>query len=452
MELNTYPVLKKEMSISKVITGEEMDILVYNTKKGTKAYLNDATYEFAKRCRGIMTLEEILYELSEISGESFEKIQKDLQMLITKIEPHDILLFLPSPLSPPRAEPCEVHLYSRIENISLEITRKCNLQCKHCYSDSGVQRKNELTFEEIKKLIDQLAHIGVLNILLTGGEPLLHPRLFEIIEYIVSKPMSCTLFTNGTLITKAVAQKLKRYGVLSVVTSIDGATPATHDTFRGVPNSFEKTVQGIHLLRETGIPVRGNISIHKGNCSEVVDIVELFKASTVEDYRISPTSFSGRPEKCDICITPKEYRAVLKKLKQYESEHGKIKREYSYPQSTNCGIGTSSLAIRSNGNVVPCPGFPDEVLLGNIREDSLGEIWNNSEFLIKGRHITVFESDMCKKCTHANVCRGGCLARIYARTGIFMCGDIYECAYFTVYDDYTSVKAGKQFTPSVKIQ
>lgn len=454
MELDRYPVLPKEFSLSKVTTKNEEDIILYNTATGAKAYPHSGAFQFEKRCRGNKTLREIISELSCMSGEPFEKIQKDLTPLVKKMVDNEMLIFLSSPLNPPRPEPAEVSLYSRIENVSLEITRKCNLRCKHCYSNSGIKRENELTFEEIKELIDDLAATGVLNITLTGGEPLLHPDIFDILQYIRSKPLSCIILTNGTLITKEVVTCLKNMGVLGVAISIDGATAETNDSFRGVPKSFERAVHAIKMLQAAGIPIRCNISIHKGNLHEFSGILNLLDQLHITGYRLRPISYSGRAEESDIFVIPEDFVNVLKKLRQYEIDHGEeVQRKHTHdPRIRNCGIGLGTIAITSNGNVVPCPPFPEDVSQDNIRETPIAEIWNNSPFLNKVRRISAFENDTCKTCDHVTVCKGGCIADVYARTGKLDCGDVFDCSYFQVYHDYIPVEVGKQSTLSVEIR
>ena len=454
MKLDKYPVLQKEFSLSKVITEDEEDIILYNTATGVKAYPHSGAYQFQKRCRGNKTLREIILELSCISGEPFEKIQKDLSPLVKKMADNRMLIFLSTPLNAPRPEPAEVSLYSRIENVSLEITRKCNLRCKHCYSNSGIKRENELTFKEIKELIDDLAAAAVLNITLTGGEPLLHPHIFDVISYIRSSHLSCIILSNGTLITNEVVNRLKDIGILGVAISIDGATDETNDSFRGVPKSFEKVVHAIKMLQAAGIPVRGNISIHKENLHEFSGILNLLEQLHITNYRVRPISYSGRSEESDIFIAPEDFVEVLKKLRQYEIDHGEeVQRKHNHdPRIKNCGIGLGSIAITSNGNVVPCPPFPDNVSLDNIRETPIAEIWNNSPFLNSVRRISASENDECKTCAHVTVCKGGCIADVFARTGKLDCGDVFDCAYFQVYHDYIPVEIGKQSILSVEIR
>ena len=452
MKLKMYPVLSKEFSLSKVITEEGDNTVIYNTTTKAKAHPNSATYEFAKRCRGDKPLHEIIADLSRMSGEKPEEIRKSLQGLIKTMEDNNMLSFMSAPLHPPRFQPGEPELFRRITSIIFEITNRCNLRCKHCYNDSGAKRNNELTFEEIRDLIDNFADIGVLNIVLSGGEPLMYPHFLDIVEQIRSKPMSCIVFTNGTLITKKIVQKFKELGILSVATSIDGATPETNDSFRGVPGSFEKTVKAIEMLKEAEIPVRVNISLHKGNLNEFSGVLAFLKKWEITDYSISPISYTGRAKELDSVITPEEYKKVVEQLKEYETAE-KIKNEFPYiPQLTNCGAGRNSLTIRSNGSVVPCPPFPDEASLGSIREDSISNIWNNSEFLDKIRRVNISENKMCRECTHIKVCQGGCMANNYRNTGDLGRGDPYECAYFEVYNDYTLVEVKGQRQLSVEIR
>lgn len=451
MDVKAYPVLSKEFSLSKVYTEKGEDMVIYNTTTKVRARPNAATYEFAKRCRGDKSLKEIIVELSRTSGELPEKILKDLSTVVQKMVKNNMITFVPSPLQPPRPEPGEVTLFKRLTNIILEVTNKCNLRCKHCYNDSGVKRENELTIEDMKKLIDYLADIGVLNIVFSGGEPLLHPDFLDLVEYARSKPLSCIIFTNGTLLTEEIVQQFKTLSILSVATSIDGATPETNDSFRGVPKSFEKTVKSIKMLKKAEIPVRVNVCLHKGILGEIARMLALLKEWGITDYSIWPVSYTGRPEDTDFVITPEEYKTVVKQIKEYECAEG-IKNEFPYnPHLVNCGVGRNSLTVRSDGTVVLCPPFPDSTSLGTI-QDSLIDIWNNAPLLKKVQHINAAESDMCKGCNHIKVCQGGCMGNYYRITGELGCGDLYECAYFDVYNDYTPVAITRQSRLSIEIR
>jgi radical SAM protein with 4Fe4S-binding SPASM domain len=446
-KLTLYPVLAKEFSISNVITEKGDNMLIYNTKTKVKARPNKATYEFVKQCRGDKSLKEIIAALARMSGESVEKIQETLLPLVKKMEENTMLFLAPSPV-PVRPGPCEVNLSKRLQGVSLEITRKCNLQCIHCYSDSGKKREKELTTKELYDLIDEFAQLGVLNILVTGGEPLLHPDVFDIIAYIRSKPMSVMLFTNGTMVTEEVVTRVKELGVLSVTVSLDGATAKTHDTFRG-GKSFDAVVEAVNLLKKAEIPVRVNVSLHKGILGEIVLLLDLFKKWGITEYFLGPITYTGRPTESGNVITPEEYKTVLEQVKEYEKTVGipTKKRLPYFPELITCGIGMGNLTVRSNGVIAPCITFPDDISLGNVRTDSLADIWNDSPLLNKLRCMSALENDTCKTCAHIRVCGGGCIANNYRRTGELGSGDPYECAYFEVHTTYTPVEIDEQYLP-----
>jgi radical SAM protein with 4Fe4S-binding SPASM domain len=263
--------------------------------------------------------------------------------------------------------------------------------------------------------------------------------------------MSCIIFTNGTLVTEDVVKKFKELSLSSVAISIDGATPETNDSFRGIPGSFEKTAKAIEMLKKAGIPIRINVCLHKGIIDEFGDLLDLLGKWEISDYGIGPVSYTGRSQEPDFIITLEEYKKVLKQLKEYESSRG-AKNELRYVQERiNCGAGLNSLTVRSNGIITLCSPFPDEISLGNIRKDSISEIWDNSELLNKIRCTNVSENEMCRGCRHIKVCQGGCMAHNYRRTGELGCGDPYECAFFEVYNDYTAVEFKRKSHLSVEI-
>ncbi len=164
------------------------------------------------------------------------------------------------------------------------ITRKCNLQCVHCYNDSGPDKTcNEISTEHAKAVIDDLAGFGVPSILFSGGEPLMRYDLFELIEYAVGKGLRTVISTNGTLIAEDKAQEIKRLGVSYVGISLDGIGPI-NDKFRGVSGAFERAVKGIRNCQNAGVRVGLRLTLTKRN---VQDIEGLFGSSR-------PRASSGR--------------------------------------------------------------------------------------------------------------------------------------------------------------
>lgn len=455
MELNHYPTLKDHLSASEIVTPHGTDLLIYNTTTGEKKQCNEAVMDFLRLSTGTRTFEEIVRELSLKSGDQFEQIWPGLSKIATQMVNHQLLEASHSPLETSRKPPPSVRLVHRLVNVSFEVTRKCNLSCRHCYANAGERLKDELAVGEIKAFIDQLAAMGVLSITFSGGEPLLHPHLFELMEYARRKPLSVLLFTNGTLLTRKIVQTLKEIGVLNVSVSIDGPDAETHDLFRGVKGSFEKTIRGVKLLREAGIPVRCSMSITKINYKRVKEMLELVNDLQLSEVKMWFIAFSGRPDEKQIFISPEEFREVMKQNREYEKEaFGERKVEVQYRRTPeNCGIGMSSLGVKCNGVVVPCPNFGEDVSLGNIRNDSLPDIWNTSVLLNELRAMSVLKTERCKDCDYALLCKGGCLADVYGRTGAFSCHDEYKCiAVEVTKDTIIPVEVEDTFSRSLSVE
>src|SRR5512144_2392730 len=126
-----------------------------------------------------------------------------------------------------------------------DFTHKCNLACKHCYSNSGAGKEEELSTEQALRVVDQLADAGVTAVAFSGGEPLTRKDFFEVARYASERGLYVSLASNGTLLTKENVAKIKEAKVNYIDVSIDGATAKTHDDFRGVPGTFEKAIAGL---------------------------------------------------------------------------------------------------------------------------------------------------------------------------------------------------------------
>lgn len=435
--LHEYPMLEVHISASEIMSGEGSELLIYDTVTGARKRPNKAVFNFLRLATGCNSFEQIVKELSQQSGEPVEKIWPGLSVTAEKMVENGLLQIMDLPAENPRKPPPSVELVQRLENVSLEITKQCNLQCSHCYADAGAKLKDELTVEEAKALIDQLADIGVLSITFTGGEPLLHPHLFELMGYARKKPLSVVLFTNGTLLTPETVQKLKELNIYKVNISIDGPDAETHDAFRGVCGSFAKTIEGVKLLREAGINIHASTCLTRLNYKRVKDMLKLLKDSGVSDSKVWPPTFSGRSDEKDVFITPEEFKEGMKAMREFEiKESGNGKEEFRYCKHLeNCGVGWSAISIKCNGVVTPCPSFGEDFSLGNIKDESLRDIWNNSPFLNKLRTMSVFKTEECKECRFAAVCKGGCIADVYMRSGKFSCYDPYKCVAIKVTGD-----------------
>jgi len=174
------------------------------------------------------------------------------------------------PMAVPRASAASLRL------VFWETTKACNLTCKHC---RAVPRRSigptELTTKRALDLIDGIAQVAKPVMVLSGGEPLFRPDLYDIAEYGVQSGFRMALATNGTLITNKVAAQIADAGFARVAISLDSANPATHDTFRGLPGAHAQAVRGIFNLREHGVSVQINSTIAKHNVGEIDQILEM---------------------------------------------------------------------------------------------------------------------------------------------------------------------------------
>jgi MoaA/NifB/PqqE/SkfB family radical SAM enzyme len=177
------------------------------------------------------------------------------------------------------------------------VTRQCNLKCVHCYAHAKDEFfENELSFEEGKTLIDDLAGFGVPVLLFSGGEPLVRKDLPDLAAYAVEKGMRAVISTNGTLITKKMARTLKEIGLSYVGISLDGME-TINDRFRGVRGAFNKAMQGIRNSQEAGIKVGLRFTINKANVQEIPSIFDLLEEMDIPRVCFYHLVYAGRGSK-----------------------------------------------------------------------------------------------------------------------------------------------------------
>ena len=194
---------------------------------------------------------------------------------------------------------------------SLELTFRCNLRCVHCYlgdARHGSPEKEELSYPEICDLLDQIVDEGCLWLLLTGGEPLLRPDFRDIYSYAKRKGLLITLFTNGTLITREIADYLQQWRPFRVEISFYGRTKETYERVTGVPGSYERCMTSIELLLERGLPLRLKTMVMSLNKHEIWDIRK-YAAGLGVGFRFDPlinAGLDGSPKPTELRITPEE--------------------------------------------------------------------------------------------------------------------------------------------------
>ncbi len=321
-------------------------------------------------------------------------------------------------------------------------TNACNLDCRHCYQSADKPTPDELTTEEAKRAVDEMAKAGVGYIAFSGGEPLFRKDFFEIAEYVREQEMGLAVATNGTTLSKKNVSRLEDLDCLYFQISLDGKEE-THNKMRG-PNAYERTIEGIKNAVESNITVGIAMTVISENFDEVDDVINLTEeigADIFMHYNFIPT---GRGEDiAELDITPEQREELLMKLAS-ESRKRDINMLSTAPQYGRvaarggtlslthfdvasqkgmgeeiefladfvggCGCGRLYWALQPNGDLTPCVFFPKTI--GNIKKDSFLDIWQNSPTMESARNREKFIGN-CRNCDSRNIC-GGCRARAYS--------------------------------------
>lgn len=330
------------------------------------------------------------------------------------------------------------------------ITRRCNLKCLHCYSDSDYREyPGELNWDQCVSVVDDLAAYGVPAVLLSGGEPLIHPRFFELAGYARSKGLRLTLSTNGALIDASAACRIKELGFSYVGISLDGIG-ATHDFFRGRTGAFTKAVAAFRFCKAVGQKVglrltlsRHNIDdldgildfieredvdracfyhlVHSGRGHNLVDVTHEDSRSALDKIldRTSAWAATGRPREILTVDQPADGPYLYLRLKEQDAERAAAALELMKwngggLHSSGTGIGN----IDTQGNVHP-DQFWQSLTLGNVKERPFSEIWRDpgNETLAALRQRAGHLEGRCAQCRFLPVCGGGFRVRAVQVTG-----------------------------------
>lgn len=322
--------------------------------------------------------------------------------------------------------------------IAWEVTRSCNLACRHCRAEAHPEPyAGELSTDEAKSLIDSFQETGNPIIIFTGGEPMLRPDVYDLISHASQKGLTCAFAPNGTLIDENAAEKIKAAGVERCSISIDGADSAAHDAFRGIPGAFEASMNGIENLKKAGVPFQINTTVTKNNLPHFREIFNLCEQTGAVAWHIFLLVPMGRGAAlADQVISAQEYEEVLhwlydfrkttdmqlkatcaphyyRIMRQRAHAEGRAvdRREFGMDAFTRgCLGGTGFCFISHTGQVQPC-GYL-ELNCGNVREKPFPEIWKTSEVFMKLRDKKQYEGK-CGICEYHNVC-GGCRARAFS--------------------------------------
>lgn len=284
--------------------------------------------------------------------------------------------------------------------LELQITDRCNLRCCHCYIGEGSHQ--DLSLKQIQRALVEFEEIQGLRVLLSGGEPLLHPDFWEINEILRNHAFRSVLLSNGTLITQEVARRLR---IHEVQISLDGMKEG-HESLRG-KGTFEKTIMAIDHLQEANIRVSLATMIHRKNLSEFDRLASLLQSKKIEEWNVDVPCVEGRLKtNQDFWLSPSEASPFL----SYGYGGG------FHGSTNNSTCGAHLCAIIPNGTVCKCGLFSQEPV-GSI-EEGLRACW--------ARIPRIPLKDLTCKCAVTEECRGGCRYRAKMQGDLFQ-PDLFQC-------------------------
>jgi radical SAM protein with 4Fe4S-binding SPASM domain len=332
--------------------------------------------------------------------------------------------------------------------IAVNLTRRCNLRCAHCYLDAATLEHgsdDELGTEEVRALLDEIAQRSTETmVVLTGGEPLLRQDLETLLTQGSKLGLFMVVGSNGMLLTDKRVQSLKAAGAMGIGISLDSLDHEYHNEFRGSPKAWQKTMSGMETCRRHGLAFQIHFSVTENNAHEVQAMIDFARASGAWVLNFFFLVCTGRGESMTD-ISPARYEQVLNQiLEAQEQSQDLIIRARCAPHfqrvahqrnpdslltraegydGSSCIAGTHYCRITPEGGVTACPYIDDEV--GNLREESFSKIWDHSPALQQLR--TPQLQGKCGHCEYQALC-GGCRARALATEGDLMAADTW-CSY-----------------------
>ncbi len=346
------------------------------------------------------------------------------------------------------------------------ITRACNLKCLHCYEDAGIKDSDELTTKEALHGIDILADAGVLILAFSGGEPTIRPDILQLIQRASDRGMFVAVATNAVVLSsREKVAEFKKAGLQFAQISLDGINPKTHDSFRGVPGTFGKTLEGIRNCVAEGLFVEIATTATRYNIKEITDLIDFASKLSVNWFMLYNFVPTGRARDIvELDLTPVEREDVLKicwnKMKtsgidvlstapqfvrvaqEIEAAPASTDKPALFASGTSgeemhvipthffnpklsgelnrlaefiggCGAGRFYLSLEPNGDIFPCVFFPHEeaMKVGNLFKDNFEEIWRHSKLFLELRNKDILKEN-CGSCQYRYTC-GGCRARAY---------------------------------------
>ena len=326
-----------------------------------------------------------------------------------------------------------------LQTIYFYLTEGCNLRCRHCWIEpphqSAKRQYPSLDPDLFRSILKQARPLGLASVKLTGGEPLMHPRIGELLGILRDEKIRFIVETNGVLCTPALARDLVRSGMFHVSVSLDGADADTHEWVRGVKGCFEAAIGGIRNFVAAGIRPQVIMTIMRRNVEQIEQLVRLAEslgASSIKFNIVQPTARGVKMHQAGETLSIREIAKLGERVENELSAGTKLPLHYSHPvafrplgkmygrEGSGCGIcnvhrilgvlGDGSYALCGIGETVP------ELVFGDAAHDTLADVWSGNAVLREIREGLPHRlGGICGNCLMKGLCLGSCIAQNYYR-------------------------------------
>jgi radical SAM protein with 4Fe4S-binding SPASM domain len=302
----------------------------------------------------------------------------------------------------------------------LEVTARCNLNCRHCYinlpAGDRTAANRELALDEIREIVDEAVSLGALWCLVTGGEPLLRDDFLDIYLYLKRKGLLVTLFTNATLVTKEYIRIFKRFPPRDIEVSVYGVSKGTYERITRRPGSFAEFRRGLDLLLESGLNVRLKAMIMRSNVHEQREIAEFCRQRTRDFYRFDPflhLRYDRNPVRNREILSERLSPQEIVSLEQSDQErfqalqnkcHQSVEARHSSMAGDKlfrCGAGMASYIISCDGVFRLCPSLWHPDCVYNLKEGSLTYAWR--DFVLRVRAMRSERAEYLRSCSRCDL-------------------------------------------------
>lgn len=439
----------------------EENAILYNADTGREKAINPSAFLIWQKLDGGNGTDGIVRSLLEnYEGASYEDVLGDVCAFLGELLEGKFIEAAPDGFQRLGPDEC-TEISDRPGDFDISLTGKCNLHCDYCFYAHEMHDRPDLSQKEWFAFFDELGHLGVRTLTLSGGEVFVRKDLFELIDYIIERRMSYSILSNGTLIDEKMIlrleEKKRRLRLNSIQVSIDGSCAEVHDRSRG-EGCFKRAIQGLRLLKENGFPVTCRVTVNRHNVDDLDNIARLL----LEDVGLPGFSTNdampmgaGCDNQAGITLLPQQQLQAMKTLvrleKQYDSrvtasagplakwksygemEHAKATGEkasrWRMGFLTACGCVFNKLSVHHDGIITPCNMLAG-LELGRVNRDSIKTIWKTHptlKALKERRNIPMQEVPGCEECEWAPYCNGSCPGLAHTMTGDFNMANPHDC-------------------------